>query len=426
MKGIPKKIIFYVTKEVLFSFWVAFSFFVLIFIVNQILFNAEILLARKVPLFEVILLILFSIPSILAISAPNGALVGVLMAAGRLSTDNEVLAFQALGLSLKKIFVPVFFLGIIFSLGSFIINDYLLPLGQINYMKLYKELVFSSPELELSPYTFKNYQNSTIITAGLLNGVYEHLIIIDKTAEQKSRLIYAQNARLDKSGKDQGIIKLVMEDVVSIVPDKPKNDFEYLTASEMEYNILLSSMTDSVQSITPREMSSIDVFREIEKKKESFDKRLVDWNNQIYQFRFDLKSNYLTMLDQLVESTSSLNLIERDVSPPLDRLMAQLNRDISDRSIFTWEMELYQKFSIPLACVLFVILAFPLGLYNKRSGRTVGFGIGILIAVLYYGLIIGSRTVGIQLQLPPFISMFFPNFVILVSGVSIFTIRFSK
>ena len=89
----------YILKEFLISFTVAFLFFFCTFFINQLLVLAEEIFSKKVPFGDVLRFVVFSLPSILALSLPFGALVGSLMAMGRFSSDNEILAFRACGVA---------------------------------------------------------------------------------------------------------------------------------------------------------------------------------------------------------------------------------------------------------------------------------------------------------------------------------------
>ena len=95
-----KRIARYVLAEFLFSFLVSFLFFFFIFFINQLLVMAEEIFSKKVPFWDVLLFVLYSLPAILALSFPFGALLGALMAVGRFSSDNELLAMRACGLPL--------------------------------------------------------------------------------------------------------------------------------------------------------------------------------------------------------------------------------------------------------------------------------------------------------------------------------------
>ena len=85
----------YILKELFLYFTIAFVFFFMVFFVNQILLIAESLLKSKVPLKDVMRLLVCYFPSIIAQSAPYATFVGFLMCLGRMMTDNEILVFRA-------------------------------------------------------------------------------------------------------------------------------------------------------------------------------------------------------------------------------------------------------------------------------------------------------------------------------------------
>src|SRR6056297_3399786 len=140
---------FYIGSEYLFSFFVAFLFFFAIFFVNQLLLLAEEILAKDVGLFDVALLIIYSLPAIVSFTFPFASLVGGLMAIGRLSSDSEILAFRASGIPYRRLLYPLIVLGLAFSLFSFVMGDFFLPRGTLSFGKLYREILYSNPALEI-------------------------------------------------------------------------------------------------------------------------------------------------------------------------------------------------------------------------------------------------------------------------------------
>ena len=169
---------------------------------------AEEILSKNVSFKNVSLIILYSLPAIVAFALPFSSLVGGLMSIGRMSSDNEILALQASGISYKKLFIPVIIIGIFLSIFSFIVSDYFLPASTIKFGRLYREILYSSPELELESNSIKRYQDSIIITGMVDNRTINNLVIIDKTEEKNNRVILAEKAELS-SGLDQlGITSL--------------------------------------------------------------------------------------------------------------------------------------------------------------------------------------------------------------------------
>ena len=139
----------YLFKDLFLYFLVSFFFFFMIFFVNQILLTVEDLLSKPAPFADVMRLMVYSLPFIIAQSAPFATLVGFLMSLGGMMTSNEILIFRAAGISFFKIFIPVAMLGVIISIGSFFVNDYLLPLGTIKYNQLMRKIMNSTPSIEL-------------------------------------------------------------------------------------------------------------------------------------------------------------------------------------------------------------------------------------------------------------------------------------
>ena len=105
-RALSKTLYLYILSEAAFAFLISFLFFFFIFFVNQLLLMAQEILTKHVPFGQVALLVLFSLPSVIAMSAPFASLVGTLMTVGRLSSDNEVLVMLSSGLSYRNVFIP--------------------------------------------------------------------------------------------------------------------------------------------------------------------------------------------------------------------------------------------------------------------------------------------------------------------------------
>ena len=423
MKSRYTTISVYFIGEYLFSFGVAFLFFFFVFFVNHMILMAEEVLSKNVPLFQVLRLIFYSLPTIISFSLPFAALVGALMAVGRFSSDNEVLALQASGITLARLFRPVLLVSLLLTLSTFVFNDYFIPLSTIRFTRLYREVLFSNPALELEPHSVKYYQDSIIVTGGIEENVIDGLLIIDRDVDKNRRVILAETALLEKGGDHQeGVISLRLENVTShTTPEKILSEYDYSQSREMIYNILLKDITLSMRNPGPREMSTRDIYKAILEKRAALEVKNAD--NLAATRRAE--EAFLSLYNGETENLF-LNRIPPDsrrLSELLDTLRKTRNRETRDRSLQIYELEFHKKFSLPVACLVFAFLAFPVGLFTRRSGRTVGFGIGVLISILYYGLLFAGQTMGFQLNIRPAFAMWLPNLLIFVSGVVMFTVR---
>ncbi|MCL2294764.1 MAG: LptF/LptG family permease [Spirochaetes bacterium] len=416
----------YISKEFLLSFFVCFVFFFFIFFANQILFLAEQILSKRIPLIEVVLLLVFFMPNMVSLAFPFATLVSSLMAVSRLCSDNEILAMQSSGISYKQIFLPILIIGGLLTASSFIINDYFLPAGTIGYNKLLRRLIHANPALEIESFSVNRYIDTILITGEVKGKTIDDIIIIDRTPEGNKRFIVAENVVLEDARDDESIISFSLSNVFSHFADQKREfDYSYFKADKMIYNILLSDITIALRSPGPREMSSYDVFRSIREK----ERRLHEDHSRTILAN-DI--NYMDFTGHFIELSSvnispgRKNIINNEMQR-FFRNYVQLAEPPSDRLLQTFRLEFHRKFSLPAACLLFVFLAYPIGLFStRRSGKSIGFGVGLIISLLYWCIMFAGTTLGIRTNTSPIIAMWLPNIVIAISATILFLVRFLR
>ncbi|MEE0879262.1 MAG: LptF/LptG family permease [Treponemataceae bacterium] len=353
----------YLVKELLLYFTIAFLFFFLVFFCNQILLLVQDILRKHVPLMQVMKLMSYSLPFIIAQSAPFGTLVGFLMCMGRLMTDNEILILRATGTSFFRLSLPVIILGVVISLGSFFVNDYLLPLGTIQYNKLYKEIIFSNPNVEMESNSIKKTSNSILVIGEVNDRNVSDLLLFDTDSDGNQRLIVAGNTELLDPNDSTIMMQLRMKNPSVIQFDNDDKDtYEYILSDYTTMNIFASQFISSGSSGTnPREMTSYDLKKYIDKLK--------------------------------------------------------TKKNTSKRTLNTYNLEYHKKFSLPFGSIFFALLAFPLAiLFGKHNGQTIGLIIGILISVLYWSLMTLGQIFGLRNGMNGFISMWLPNLLVGIFG----------
>ncbi|MBN1835362.1 MAG: LptF/LptG family permease [Spirochaetales bacterium] len=420
MVGI-RRLDLYILGEFLFSFLVSFLFFFFIFFVNQLLVMAEEIFSRNVAFGDVLRFILFSLPSIVALAFPFGSLVGGLMAVGRLSSDNEILALRASGVSLQRILAPLLVAGVLLSSFSFVMNDYFLPLGNIRLGAMFRKILYTNPRIELEPYSIKRYQDTVIITGAIDGNLIEEIAIIDRREDKRKRVITARAGSLAESVAQKGVISLRLEEVFTHVSEKEGEDtYEYSSSAAMIYNILLRDFTASFVNPGPREMSSVDVWKEIRKMEAARSRQAAEQRRVAQKSLFTLAME-LRALEALPpagrqQRVASLGVLYREH-------VKERDKDVVDRNLQLYLLEFHKKFSIPAACLVFILFGFPVGLVARRSGRTVGFAVGLLMSAVYWGFLFTGHTLGIRMQLSPPLAMWLPNLVVLAAGGVLFLTR---
>ena len=361
--GINRHVFYrYLLKELFLYFFVAFLFFFFIFFVNQILLVIQKILEKKVPLWDVMRLMTYALPSIIAQSAPFATLVGFLMCLGRLVSENEILIFRASGQSYRTILMPVIILGAVISLGSFFVNDYLLPLGTIKYNRLYRSILSSNPSVELEPNSIKKTVDKTLVIGNVVNDQVSDLIFFDTGADGQQRIIVADDS-LVKKAKDSGVLMtLEMNNATVLLFDKEKRgNFDVLSSQKMNLNVFESSISATSNRVSPREMTSYDLHKKIKQMEES--------------------------------------------------------EDFSKKKLNSYKLEYNKKFSLPFGSIFFAFLALPLALlFGKHNGQTIGLIVGIVICVLYWTMMILGQIFGNRGGLNGFVVMWAPNLAITIAG----------
>jgi len=416
---LSKTIFYYILSEMLFSFVICFGFFFFIFFVNQILLMAKEILTKRVPFDQVALLILFSLPTVIAMSAPFACLVGTLMTVGRLTSDNEILVMLSSGLSYKNVFFPAITVGIIISLLSFFTNDVLLPAGTVQFNKLWRNILVSTPALEMEANSVKKFKDTVIVTGGVKDNVIENLLIMDKTEDGERRIIMASSAELKDGGKE-GLSLNLDGAFVHSSKEIVREDYDYANSDNLQYWVSNEDIIQQYVSVSPREMSSRDVNSAIVEKKADLAERLNDRKLRMITNMVSLENIYRAGQEGegWNRRSAAVSTFQRDT--------AALESISSDRSLTIYVIEIYRKFSVPLGAFCFVFLAVSLGLMAKKSGQTVGFIFGNIIAVLYWSMLFIGQTMGLRAGTPPFLSMWTPNFFFLFIGLVLAVIKVQK
>jgi lipopolysaccharide export system permease protein len=415
----------YLVKELSFAFLVAFLFFFFVFFINQLLLMANNILAKRIPVGDVLLIIFYAIPQIILLVVPFGALVGSLMAVGRLSSDNEIMAFQACGVSLRRIFVPLFILSLGLSFLSFFVNDYLIPASYLEYKKLYNKILHANPQVELEPYSVKRFKNidTTIVIGDVKNSIIFDIVIFDKNEKNEPRVITAEQAYIEINKEQVDVISLRLTNVfIQIINQENKARFEYSFCDALIYNILIKELSPP-PPLTPMQKTTYDVWRVVQVKlKEVAETERIEAqkaNDILYMLAMEIRK----VEDSYLTSTQILNKSRAECERLWQDYVIQKNKKVTNRDLQQYSLELHRKFAFPFACVFFMVFAFPVGLIARRSGRIAGFGIGLFVSLIYWGLLVIGHQIGFKENYSPLVAMWLPNFVVMVIGIGFYIMR---
>ncbi|MDT8325272.1 MAG: LptF/LptG family permease, partial [Bacteroidota bacterium] len=88
-------------------------------------------------------------------------------------------------------------------------------------------------------------------------------------------------------------------------------------------------------------------------------------------------------------------------------------------------VEIYKKYSIPVACLVFVLIGAPLGMMARRGGFGVGAGLSLGFFLFYWACLIGGEKLADRGALSPFWGMWVANIILGIMGI-LLTIRVAR
>ncbi|WP_421622490.1 LptF/LptG family permease [Borrelia sp. MN22-0132] len=413
----------YIIIEFFKYFLITFLFFFFVFFINQILFFMRILLQNYVPFLKAFIFVIYSLPTIIALSPPFAALLSVILTIYRFKLNNEILAFRSIGISVFDLLVPFFKLGVVIAFISFIANDFLLPLGSIGRLKVFNEIKEEIPHLILKPYSSKQYGDLIFVSGEKSETGYKNVTFFDNTRlKGYDRILMARELNIQKENYQ---VYFILNDVLSIALTEDESGFyDYFYADRMKYSIDQVTFSDSwlLSYIAPSQMSIRDVMKLIVKQdklvkelnmKSDLEEDLLHLNfSNIYlNYLYD-KSSFLDE-ESVLENLSYMHNLSLNYSPYEDLIVK--------RSYALYCLEFYQKISLPLSVLFFIFLAFGMGMYsNKKYSIILELVISILICVFYWVMFIGGKVYTFQYSPNPLLITVLPNVMLIFAGLILF------
>src|ERR1700738_2205899 len=92
----------------------------------------------------------------------------------------------------------------------------------------------------------------------------------------------------------------------------------------------------------------------------------------------------------------------------------------SERQQSTSRTEINKRFSFPFACLAFALIGVPLGVTAHRRETSVGFAVGLIVAVTYFLFVIIGDTLRGNPRVHPELLVWFPNVLFIVLGALLF------
>jgi lipopolysaccharide export system permease protein len=422
----------YVLRESILPFFLGLGLVTFLFVIDFLFDYLDLILAKGIAPLTVLELFLLALGWIFALSFPCGVLVAALMTFGRLAQDNEVTAMRALGVNLGRVLQGPLLASVVLAGLLALFNNYVLPETNHRFANLSLAIHRKRPAAKIEPGVFVNaFDNYSLLV--------KH--IDDKTGEMRDITIYdytqgrIPTTILAKEGTmkyiDHGAtLKLDLRNgEIHEVPGEA-GEGKYRLGEFKEDTIYLHNPGVTLrkldrQSRGEREMNIAMMEREIGRLKSQRAERLQRLNRKAEEAGFPsyaaferqvaparglkaLVAGALAMLGRAHHAPPDSN---RALSKAKETLMAdRLDLQSINRRIDSFKVEIHKKFSIPVACVVFVLVGGPLGIRTRKGGFA-NMAIAVAFFITYYLFLIAGEQLADRGFLSPFLSMWLPNLI---------------
>ncbi len=325
------------------------------------------------PLLLAIKVLFFSLPSFLVLSFPMAVLLSTLLAYGKLSANSELLALRSLGINTPRIIAPAIAVSIFMTGLTFYFNDNLVPASNkiaettlrsgignsFSNEKGKDNIMFSRYGSRINPTTNKSTKTNTYLThifyASLFkNNIMEGVTVLDFSRQNVQQILKAKSAIFDKKNSSWIFSNGT---IISIGP---------------------SGNTTSIK---------------FQKYKYSFDEGPLNLA-KIPKDAAEMSLKQALEAERIYKETGNLKEIRRI------------------------QVRIQEKFTLPCSCIVFGLIGSSLGSKsNLRSSKSQGFGLSVILILIYYVMSFVFSSFGVKGILTPIIATWLPVIISISGGI---------
>ena len=384
-----------VVREVIPPAALGFVTYTFLVIMRGIFNLIEQVLVRGVPMADAGKILLVMIPHVVVLTIPMSFLFGVLLGVGRMNTDNEIIALQAGGIPARRLLRAILFLGFLLTCVNTYLYMEVIPGSSRQLRELKVRLFTQARNLgRIEPKVFYEELPNLLIYIGDTepeSGEWRNVVIYDSHDPGEERLTLARRGRMVVAdAREQGF-----------GPAMTAED----DADEIQQWILLENVSNHQIS-----RENPETYRVNRNRSQLF--RPDIGGRGTVRYRLAMRERSTT---ELVRFLQGQELGDSDGSA--DRA-SQKDSELHRRQA---AIELNKRLAIPFACVVFGLLALPLGVGARSGGRGRGFVISMAVVLAYYVVNNYGELMAAEGRIPAWVGIWLPNIVLLVISLVLMT-----
>jgi lipopolysaccharide export LptBFGC system permease protein LptF len=375
-----KKLHLYIIKKSFGYFLFGVIVFSILLILDYMFELADLFFSKGVSFFIVLKLFAFALPNILTLAIPIAVLFGILIAYGKLSEDNEIMAMISSGVSYKTLSLPTIILVCTISFSLLFFNHFLSPAMNSNLINLYQEILTKRPLVK--------FTEKTITELG------EYRLYANKV-NRKNNILY-----------EVSIYKFEKKDDYYEYDDK-KIDKKIFFLQDNSKTWRIAASSAKVKSY----QNGIQFF--------IYDGYWQKTNpsdiNNMAHITFKSFCFFIPFAEVIKERTLSVSEMS---SPEILKTIKICKEQGTPFAL--GETEFWIRWIYALAPIAFMLIALPIGIMAGKGGKVIGFGMSLGIVLVYYTLLILALNLSEKGYVPASFIMWLPNVIVATAGICLF------
>ena len=451
-----KKIDIYLLRNFLGLFVATFFIAIFILLMQFMWMHVNDLVGKGIGLAVLSEFFIYATATVVPLALPLAILLSSLISFGNLAEKSELTAMKAAGISLFRIMRPLTFAVALLSVGAFFFSNNVLPKSQMKLWALIFSLRQKSPELQIPVGEFYDeisgyhiYVHDKTSRGELLN-----IMIYDYSdGFENAKVMVADTGRLLTSADRRYLIlNLTQGESFENLNQKQQRatgstkNIPYRRETFSHKRLIIDFATDfnrfdesiledqHVSKNVAQLVYSIDSVRDVSRERcEGQSTKLV---NERYFGRETSQSPIEIPTKISTDERKTYNLDSLWASLSVDKQKqvfvgaierAQHYRDQieynaimledADRYIRKHEIELYRKFTLAFACLVFFFIGAPLGAIIRKGGLGAPVVISVILFIIYYIIDNTGYKMAREALWPCWAGMWLSSFVLLPTGI---------
>ena len=367
----------YLVREMIIPFLIGQGAVVLMLTGTVLYNNADIFLTAHIPFLGILKVAFYFLPYLISLTMPVAMAIASSLLVSRLARDTEITVMRAAGISLRRIFMPLFALGFALSIADFYFGEQVVPWSNRQYEQTITDLsrstnvftpqsqqVIQSKDHKLTAYIeglqLQPKSNKALLTNVMIlkrdNGNSAPTVMLADTADYENGIWTLHDARIHTYGR-RGL------------------DDKFVLAKSMKVDFRLAEQT------------------------------FMGIPMQLPLYSAAATRTWADLRDTLAQQQVMVNK---------QRAMGNLTAKVEPMTL----LEYHFKLSVPFSCLVFAIVCPPLALRFARAGNFMGVLLSICLVFVYWNTLLAAKIIGSRFPdlLPPMVAAWGQNVIFVLIG----------